>query len=62
MATKLEAARLGMGAGVAVVIASGEQAGIIPGVVRGEAYGTRFLAGPRPEGDPLEPWLAEVAR
>ena len=60
MATKLQAAQLGMGAGVAVVIASGDQNGIIPGIVRGEAWGTRFRPGPRPAGDPLEPWLAEV--
>jgi glutamate 5-kinase len=60
MATKLESARLCMGAGVAVVIAAGFQPGIIQSVVRGEAAGTRFLPGPRPEGDPLEPWLAEL--
>jgi len=60
MATKLESARLCMGAGVAVVIAAGDHPGIIQSVVRGEAAGTRFTPGPRPEGDPLEPWLAEL--
>jgi len=61
MATKLESARLGMAAGVAVVIAQGE-AGIIPDVVAGKAECTLFLPGPRPEGDHLEHWLAEVGR
>ena len=60
MATKLESARLCMGAGVAVVIAGGDQPGVIQRVVAGEAEGTRFLPGPRPAGDPLEAWLTEV--
>ena len=59
MATTLESARLCMEAGVAVVIAQGE-AGIIPSVVAGQAECTLFLPGPRPGGDPLEPWLAEL--
>ena len=29
-------------------------------VVSGEAQCTRFLAGPRPKGDPLGPWLKET--
>jgi glutamate 5-kinase len=62
MATKLESAGLGMAAGVAVVIARGEQPGIVQSVVRGEAHGTLFLPGPRPGGDPLQLWLAEVDR
>ena len=60
MDTKLESARLGMAAGVAVVIAQGEKPGIIQSVVSGKQEGTLFLPGPRPEGDPLERWLAEV--
>ena len=60
MDTKLESARLGMEAGVAVVIAQGEKPGIIQSVVSGEAEGTLFLPSPRPVGDPLERWLAEV--
>jgi len=59
MATKLESARLCMGSGVAVVIARGEGTGTLERVVAGEADCTRFLAGPRPKGDPLGPWLKE---
>jgi glutamate 5-kinase len=62
MATKLESARLCMEAGVAVVIAQGEQAGIIQSVVAGEAECTIFRPGIRPKGDPLEAWLAEVGK
>ena len=62
MATKLESARMGMEAGVSVVIALGETPGIIQSVVAGKAEGTLFLPGPRPEGDPLESWLAQVDR
>ena len=61
MATKLESARVGMAAGVAVVIAQGEKPGIIQSIVGGKAEGTLFLPGPRPGGDPLERWLAEAA-
>ncbi|BDU74727.1 glutamate 5-kinase [Mesoterricola silvestris] len=60
MATKLESARLCMESGVAVVIARGEGTGTLERVVSGEAHCTRFLAGPRPKGDPLGPWLKEA--
>jgi glutamate 5-kinase len=62
MAAKLESARLGMEAGVAVVIAKGERAGVIQDVAAGRIPGTRFLAGPRPAGDPLGPWLKEMGK
>lgn len=62
MATKLESARLCMEAGVAVVIARGEGTGTLERVVSGEAECTRFLAGPRPMGDPLGPWLKEFGQ
>lgn len=60
MATKLDSARLCMAAGVAVAIARGDRPGIVEQVVEGRAECTRFRPGPRPGGDPLEPWLSEV--
>lgn len=60
MATKLEAAQLGMAAGVAVVIAPGDRTRVVEDVVAGQEVGTLFLPGARPEGDPLEAWLAGV--
>ncbi len=43
MATKVEAAKLAMASGVAVVIADGRQPDIILRLAQGEAIGTRFL-------------------
>lgn len=43
MSTKLEAARLGMDAGVAVVIASGEKPGAVRDVAVGRPVGTYFV-------------------
>jgi len=43
MSTKLEAASLGMKAGVAVVIASGERPGLVRDVAAGRAVGTYFV-------------------
>ncbi|BDU78185.1 glutamate 5-kinase [Mesoterricola sediminis] len=60
MATKLEAARLGMAAGVTVVIAPGERPGIVEAVLAGAEAGTLFVPGARPKKDPLDRWLKEV--
>lgn len=60
MATKLEAARLGMEAGVAVVIAPGERVNVLEDVLGGKEVGSLFLPGPRPAKDPLDHWLAEM--
>ena len=49
MSTKLEAARLGMDAGVAVVIASGEKPGSVRDVAVGRPVGTYFVPRPRSE-------------
>lgn len=60
MATKLEAARLGMNAGVAVIIAPGERPHVIEDVLSAQSVGTLFVPQPRPT-DPLGGWLGEQA-
>jgi len=58
MATKLEAAKVATGAGIAVVIAPGERPGVLDQVLAGQDVGTLFLPGPRPEGNLLEHLLS----
>jgi len=55
MATKLEAAKVATGAGVAVVIAPGNRPGVLDQVLAGQEVGTLFSPGPR--GNGLEGWL-----
>ncbi len=43
MATKLQAARMGMSAGIPVVVAHGRQPGIIAAILAGQAVGTWFV-------------------
>jgi glutamate 5-kinase len=43
MTTKIEAAKLATASGVAVVVAHGQESGVLPRLVSGEAIGTLFL-------------------
>jgi glutamate 5-kinase len=59
MATKLEAAKVATHAGIHVVIAPGERAGVVDQVMAGKEVGTLFLAGARPDGNQLEHLLGK---
>lgn len=56
VASKLASAAMATGSGVACVIASGEDDGVIPGVAAGEPRGTRFAPSGRCEGA-FKMWL-----
>lgn len=48
MVTKIEAARIATGAGIPLIIASGEKPGLVKSILAGEAIGTLFV--PAPQG------------
>lgn len=56
IASKLAAAAMATGSGVACVIASGEDDGVIPAAASGQAVGTRFAPSGRSEGA-FKMWL-----
>jgi glutamate 5-kinase len=43
MASKLQAVKVALDAGIPTVIASGRTPGVIPGIVAGHDVGTRFI-------------------